>query len=106
MKIVITESQYSALTRRYTSSLPIEELVDTFLDFLGVKKSETFDDFYSKVKKHVVFRIKHDMIRNNTLDKTDYVNRELNDLVEKIENDVHSYIDDNLKDKVVRLSEK
>ena len=50
MKIVITESQYSALTRRYTSSLPIEELVGTFLDFLGVKKSETFDDFYSKVK--------------------------------------------------------
>ena len=100
MKIVITESQYSALTRRYTSSLPIEELVDTFLDFLGVKKSETFDDFYSKVKRHVVFRIKHDMIRNNTLDKTDYVNNKLNDLVEKIENDVHSYIDDNLKDKI------
>ena len=100
MKIVITESQYSALTRRYTSSLPIEELVGTFLDFLGVKKSETFDDFYSKVKKHVAFRIKHDMIRNNTLDKTDYVNNKLNDLVEKIENDVHSYIDDNLKDKI------
>jgi hypothetical protein len=100
MKIIISESQYKTLMRRYVFPVPIEELVDTFLDFLGVKKSETFDDFYSKVKKHVAFKIKHDMIRNNTLDKTDYVNRELNDLVEKIENDVHSYIDDNLKDKI------
>jgi hypothetical protein len=100
MKIVITESQYSVLTRRYASSIPIEELVGTYLNFLGVKKSETFDDFYSKVKKHVMFRIKHDMLMKDILDTTDYVNRELNDLVEKIENDVHSYIDDNLKDKI------
>ena len=100
MKIIITESQYSALTRRYASSIPIEELVNTFLDFLGVKKSETFDDFYSKVKKHVMFRIKHDMLMKDMLDTTDYVNNKLNSLTQKIENDVHSYIDDNLKDKI------
>ena len=100
MKIIITESQYSALTRRYASSIPLEELVDTFLDFLGVKKSETFDDFYSKVKKHVMFRIKHDMLMKDMLDTTDYVNNKLNGLTQKIENDVHSYIDDNLKDKI------
>ena len=100
MKIIITESQYSALTRRYASSIPIEELVDTFLDFLGVKKSETFDDFYSKVKKHVMFRIKHDMLMKDMLDTTDYVNNKLNSLTQKIENDIHSYIDDNLKDKI------
>ena len=100
MKIIITESQYSALTRRYASSIPLEELVDTFLNFLGVKKSETFDDFYSKVKKHVMFRIKHDMLMKDMLDTTDYVNNKLNSLTQKIENDVHSYIDDNLKDKI------
>ena len=100
MKIILTESQYSALTRRYVSPGSIEELVDGMVDLLGVKKPETFNTFYSKIKKHVAFRIKYDMLKKNTLDNTDYVNNKLNDLVEKIENDVHSYIDDNLKDKI------
>jgi hypothetical protein len=100
MKIVITESQYSTLTRRYASWAPLEEIVNMLLDFLDVKKSETFDLFYIKIKEHTTSRILRDMIMSNMLDTPDYVNRELNDLVEKIKNDVHSYIDNNLKDKI------
>jgi len=100
MQIVVTESQYSTLTRRYASWVPLEEIVNMLLDFLDVKKSETFDLFYIKIKEHTTSRILRDMIMNNMLDTPDYVNRELNDLVEKIKNNVHIYIDNNLKDKI------
>jgi len=100
MKIILTESQYSTLTRRYASWAPLEEIVNRLLYFLDLKKSETFDLFYIKIKEHTTSIILIDMIMNNMLDTPDYVNRELNDLVEKIKNDVHSYIDNNLKDKI------
>ena len=100
MKIVITESQYSALTRRYSSFVPLDELVDLFIAFLDPRNYKTFDLFYVKIKEHTTDRIVRDMLRKDMLGTADYVNNEMNDLVEKIENDVHSYIDDNLKDKI------
>ena len=91
MKIVITESQYSALTRRYSSFVPLDELVDLF---------------YIKLKEHTTDRIIRDMLRKDMLDTTDYVNNETENLVEKIKNDVHSYIDNNLKDKIENVYER
>ena len=106
MKIVITESQYHTLLRRYVTPVPIEELVDFLIDFLDLKKSETFDIFYTKVKEHTTARIMRDMLTKNMLDTADYVNHELEDLVQKIKNDVHSYIDDNLKGEIKDVYER
>lgn len=100
MKIVITESQYSALIRRYVTWAPLDELVDLFISFLDPRNYETFDLFYTKIKEHTTDRIIRDMLTKDMLDTTDYVNNESEDLVEKIKNDVHSYIDNNLKDKI------
>lgn len=99
MKIIVTESQYSTLLRRYASNLPIEEMVDYFLDFLPIEKYKTFESFYSKIKNHVTFRIKHDMLNKGTVSTTDYVNNETQE-VSKVEEQVNKYIDNNLKDKI------
>ena len=100
MKIVITESQYKTLFRRYVTFVPLGELVDLFISFLDPRNYETFDLFYIKLKEHTTDRIIRDMLRKDMLDTTDYVNNETENLVEKIKNDVHSYIDNNLKDKI------
>lgn len=100
MKIIITESQYNTLFRRYFTFVPLGELVDLFISFLDPRNYETFDLFYIKVKEHTTDRIIRDMLRKDMLDTTDYVNNETENLVEKIKNDVHSYIDNNLKDKI------
>jgi hypothetical protein len=100
MKLVITESQYNTLTRRYVTFVPLDELVDLFISFLDPRNYETFDLFYIKLKEHTTDRIIRDMLRKDMLDTTDYVNNETENLVEKIKNDVHSYIDNNLKDKI------
>ena len=106
MKIVITESQYSALTRRYSSFVPLDELVDLFIAFLDPRNYKTFDLFYVKIKEHTTDRIVRDMLRKDMLGTADYVNNEMNDLVEKIKNNVHSYIDNNLKDKIRKVYER
>lgn len=100
MKIVITESQYNTLLRRYVTFVPLSELVDLFISFLGPRNYETFDLFYTKIKEHTTDRIIRDMLTKDMLDTTDYVNNDSEDLVQKIKNDVHSYIDNNLKDKI------
>jgi hypothetical protein len=106
MKIIITESQYNTLLRRYVTPVPIEELVYLLIDVLDLKNSETFDIFYTKVKEHTTARILRDMLTKNVLDTSDYVNHELEDLVQKIKNDVHSYIDDNLKGEIKDVYER
>ena len=100
MKIIITESQYNTLFRRYVTFVPLGELVDLFISFLDPRNYETFDLFYIKLKEHTTDRIIRDMLRKDMLDTTDYVNNETENLVEKIKKDVHSYIDNNLKDKI------
>jgi len=99
MKIIITESQYSTLFRRYASNLPIEEIVDYFLDFFPIEKYKTFESFYKKIKDNVTFRIKHDMLHKGTVSTTDYVNNQTQE-VSKVEEQVKEYIDNNLKDKI------
>lgn len=100
MRIVLSESQYNTLFRRYVTFVPLGELVDLFISFLDPRNYETFDLFYTKLKEHTTDRIIRDMLRKDMLDTTDYVNNETENLVEKIKNDVHSYIDNNLKDKI------
>ncbi len=73
MKIVITESQYSALTRRYSSFVPLDELVDLFIAFLDPRNYETFDLFYIKLKEHTTDRIIRDMLRKDMLDTTNRI---------------------------------
>ena len=106
MKIIITESQYNTLFRRYVTFVPLGELVDLFISFLNPRNYETFDLFYTKLKEHTTDRIIRDMLRKDMLDTTDYVNNETENLVEKIKNDVHSYIDNNLKDKIENVYER
>ena len=98
-KTVFKESQYSTLLRRYASNLPIEEMVDFFLDFFPIEKYKTFESFYKKIKDGVTFRIKHDMLHKGTVSTTDYVNDETQE-VSKVEEQVKEYIDNNLKDKI------
>jgi len=105
MKIIITESQKEELFRRYVTFVPLGELVDLFISFLDPRNYGTFDLFYRKLKEHTTDRIIRDMLRKDMLDTTDYVNNETENLVEKIKNDVHSYIDNNLKDKIRNVYE-
>jgi len=100
MKIIITESQYSTLIRRYSSPASIEVIVKALFDVLDVKKYDTFDIFYEKVKEGVNRRIWSDMLVKGFVDKTEYINNEIKDLDKKIKKDIYSYIDDNLKDKI------
>jgi hypothetical protein len=100
MRIVLTESQYNTLFRRYITWIPLDKLVDMFLVHFDPRSYETFDLFYTKIKEHTTDKIIRDMLTKDMLDTTDYVNNESEDLVERIKNNVHSYIDNNLKDKI------
>jgi hypothetical protein len=90
MKIVITESQYNTLTRRYVSPKPLEEMVETSLDFLDVKKFPNVNTFYSAVLAQTQSRILRDMLENNVISLNDL--SEKNNLIKDIRKDISDYI--------------
>ena len=106
MRIVLTESQYNTLFRRYITWIPLDKLVNLFLVHFDPRSYETFDLFYTKIKEHTTDKIIRDMLTKDMLDTADYVNNESEDLVERIKNNVHSYIDNNLKDKIKNAYER
>lgn len=90
MKIIITESQYNTLTRRYVSPKPLEEMVEISLDFLDVKKFPNVNTFYSAVLAQTQSRILRDMLENNVISLGDL--SEKNNLIKDIRKDISDYI--------------
>lgn len=98
MKIIITESQYKTLMRRYVSPVPIDEIVDLFLGFMEPKKFPNGNTFYTAVLSQIQSRILRDMLEKNVLSVDDL--GEKNNLIKDLRKDISDYIFLNYFDKI------
>jgi hypothetical protein len=97
MKIIISESQYKTLMRRYVSPAPIDEMVDLFLGFIEPKKFPNGNTFYTAVLSQIQSRILRDMLEKNVISVDDLGEKKL---IKNINNDVSDYIFLNYFDKI------
>ena len=98
MKIIISESQYKTLMRRYVSPAPIDEMVDLFLGFIEPKKFPNGNTFYTAVLSQIQSRILRDMLEKNVLSVDDL--SEKNSLIKDLRKDISDYIFLNCFDKI------
>jgi hypothetical protein len=98
MKIVITESQYKTLIRRYSPNKSIEDLVGIYLNNTEISEDDTFREFYDNMISQLVGFIlrdmlEHNMFRDNNIPTTTTI-------VKEIKREIELYIEKNLKDTI------